>query len=46
MAPAGVEVYNPAFDVTDSRYITAIITEKGPVFPPFPQGIAALFGAG
>ncbi|MFA7115940.1 MAG: S-methyl-5-thioribose-1-phosphate isomerase [Bacteroidales bacterium] len=29
IAPKGVKVYNPAFDVTDSKLITAIITEKG-----------------
>jgi methylthioribose-1-phosphate isomerase len=29
VAPAGVRVFNPAFDVTPSRYITAIITQKG-----------------
>ena len=29
----GVEVYNPAFDVTPARFIAAIITEKG-VFSP------------
>ena len=33
MAPVGVGVYNPAFDVTDASLITAIITEDG-VFPP------------
>jgi len=32
-APAAVPVYNPAFDVTPARLITAIITETG-VFPP------------
>jgi len=29
VAPVGVKVYNPAFDVTDAANITAIITEKG-----------------
>lgn len=29
MAPEGVKVYNPAFDVTDHSLITGIITEKG-----------------
>ena len=29
ITPAGIEVANPAFDVTPHRYITAIITEKG-----------------
>jgi len=46
MAPKGVPVYNPAFDVTDHRYITAVITEKGIVRPPFEQGLADLFKDG
>ena len=33
VAPAGVAVYNPAFDVTPAEYITGIITERG-VFSP------------
>ena len=33
IAPEGVKVRNPAFDVTPSRYVTAIITEKGPFRP-------------
>ncbi len=33
IAPEGVDVANPAFDVTPAEYITAIITEKG-AFPP------------
>ncbi len=32
-APAGVNVYNPAFDVTPAELITAIITEKGVINP-------------
>ena len=35
MAPAGIKVYNPAFDVTDHSLITAIITETGIFYPPF-----------
>jgi len=35
MAPAGVKVYNPAFDVTDNSLITAFITEFGIVRPPY-----------
>lgn len=35
IAPEGIGVYNPAFDVTPSKYITAIITEKGIVKGPF-----------
>jgi methylthioribose-1-phosphate isomerase len=33
-APDGVDVYNPAFDITDARNITAIITEKGVIEKP------------
>ena len=33
IAPDGVQVANPAFDVTPARYITAIITEKGAFHP-------------
>jgi len=32
-APAGIKVWNPAFDVTPAELITAIITDKG-IFPP------------
>ena len=35
MAPEGVKVNNPAFDVTDHSLITGIITEKGIAYPPF-----------
>lgn len=45
MAPEGVKCYNPAFDVTDHDLITAIVTEKGIVRPPFREGLAALFEA-
>lgn len=43
MAPANVEVANPAFDVTPARLVTAIITEKGIVRPPYEAGLQALF---
>ena len=42
MAPAGVKTYNPAFDVTSAKYITAVITEKGIVRPPYSENLAAL----
>ncbi len=42
-APEGVKAYNPAFDVTDHKHITAIITEKGIVRAPFKENIAKLF---
>lgn len=35
VAPEGVNVYNPAFDVTPAKYITGIITEKGIVVAPY-----------
>ena len=39
MAPEGVKVFNPAFDVTDADLITAIITEKGVLCPPFTESL-------
>jgi len=35
MAPEGVKVYNPSFDVTLAKYITAFVTETGIMHPPF-----------
>jgi methylthioribose-1-phosphate isomerase len=35
IAPDGVPVYNPAFDVTPHRYVTGIITEEGICYPPY-----------
>jgi methylthioribose-1-phosphate isomerase len=43
-APEGIEVYNPAFDVTPARYITAFITDQGVIDPPYPDKLRALFG--
>ncbi|PKQ37448.1 MAG: S-methyl-5-thioribose-1-phosphate isomerase [Actinobacteria bacterium HGW-Actinobacteria-1] len=40
IAPPGVEVYNPAFDVTPAEYVTAIITECGVVRAPFGESLA------
>jgi methylthioribose-1-phosphate isomerase len=42
-APLGVKVYNPAFDVTPSEYVTAIITEKGVIRAPYEQNLKKLF---
>ncbi len=39
MAPEGVHVYNPAFDVTPWENIAGIITEKGILRPPFHESI-------
>ena len=42
MAPEGIHVYNPAFDVTDHSLITGIITEKGMCRAPFEEAFKAL----
>jgi len=42
MAPVGVKVYNPAFDVTDHSLITGIITEKGLCHAPYDRAFEAL----
>ncbi|MGI6727181.1 MAG: S-methyl-5-thioribose-1-phosphate isomerase [Anaerovoracaceae bacterium] len=39
MAPSGIKIYNPAFDVTDAKYITAVITEKGIAYPPYEKSL-------
>ena len=40
IAPPGVEIYNPAFDVTPAKYVTAIITECGVIRPDFAASLA------
>lgn len=42
MAPEGVDIFNPAFDVTAHELITAIITEKGIAYPPFGESLTRL----
>jgi len=44
VAPEGISVANPAFDVTPNRYVTAIITEKGVAYPPYEESLARLAG--
>jgi methylthioribose-1-phosphate isomerase len=39
VAPNGIRILNPAFDVTSHDLITAIITEKGVIHPPYQQNI-------
>lgn len=39
IAPENIAVANPAFDVTPNKYISALITEKGVVYPPYPEGL-------
>jgi len=40
IAPEGITVYNPAFDVTEASFITAIITEKGVIERPNADSIS------
>jgi methylthioribose-1-phosphate isomerase len=44
MAPKGVRVFNPAFDMTPPELITGIITQKGLLTPPFEKNIKTLLG--
>ncbi|HEX7330886.1 MAG TPA: S-methyl-5-thioribose-1-phosphate isomerase [Pyrinomonadaceae bacterium] len=43
LAPEGINVHNPAFDVTPHQLITAIITDKGVARPPFVKSLQKLF---
>jgi methylthioribose-1-phosphate isomerase len=45
IAAEGVEVFNPAFDVTPARYISAIVTERGVARAPFERSLSDLLGA-
>jgi methylthioribose-1-phosphate isomerase len=42
MVPTGVEVENPAFDVTPAKYVTAIVTEKGIARAPYSESLQKL----
>lgn len=44
IAPKGVRIFNPAFDMTPPELITGIITEKGVLKPPFEKNLKALLG--
>ena len=39
--PEGVGIYNPAFDVTPAKYVTAFITDHGVIRAPFLEGLKA-----
>jgi len=43
-APAGIPVYNPAFDVTPAQYIAGLITDKGLITPVTPENIRRTIG--
>ena len=45
IAPEGIHVANPAFDVTPHRYVTGIITERGVAKAPFTESLRALAAA-
>ena len=44
MAPPEVKAYNPSFDVTPHALITAIVSERGVIRPPYVEGIRAVLG--
>lgn len=44
-APEGIDVYNPAFDVTPADLIAGIITERGVIQPVNTETVAAVLGA-
>jgi methylthioribose-1-phosphate isomerase len=44
--PEGVRARNPAFDITPARYLTAWITERGVILPPFGRNILAVLERG
>jgi len=46
MAPQAVKCYNPSFDVTDHQLLTAIVTDRGIVYPPFEDNLKKLFAQG
>jgi len=39
MAPDGIDIFNPAFDVTDHELVTGIITEKGICYEPYDKNL-------
>lgn len=41
-APYDIKVYNPSFDITSNELITAIILDKGIVYPPFKENLLKL----
>jgi methylthioribose-1-phosphate isomerase len=45
LTPEWIEVRNPAFDVTPHRYVSAIVTERGIIRPPFADGVQQIRGA-
>ena len=44
VAPKGVRIFNPAFDMTPPELVSGIITEKGVLKPPFEKNLKAMLG--
>ena len=46
LTPEYIGVRNPAFDITPHRYVSAIVTERGIIRPPFEEGVQRIGGGG
>ncbi len=44
IAPPEISFFNPAFDITPARFVTAFVTEKGVIRPPFSDTITRVLG--
>ncbi len=44
VAPKKAKAYNPAFDVTPNKFITAIVSDRGVIYPPFRKNIVKVLG--
>ena len=44
IAPKDVKFFNPAFDSTPLKYISALITEKGVIYPPYEKNVPKFLG--
>ena len=42
IAPKDVKIFNPAFDITPPELVTAMITEKGMIYPPYEENLKLL----
>ena len=42
VTPTGIPAWNPAFDITPARYVSAIITERGVAYPPYAHSLRQL----
>lgn len=42
ITPVGTDVFNPAFDITPAKLITAFITERGIIYPPFDKNFSKI----